>query len=197
MALKTFSTFAEALKSPERVRRLSVIIASRRTELPDFRLFPALEELTLLGKLEHVTRFPTIFGCTEMRALTLTGTSITKIPPGLANLQRLETLVLVGNRRLTTLPDDLVELSELRHMRVDHNCLKRLPERIGRLRSLAELVAYDNAIRELPPSIYTMKKLRWLELQGNRLVGPPTQLMKMKGLRHLQTDFDEIRRGVR
>jgi Leucine-rich repeat (LRR) protein len=193
VAAREFKSFVEALKSPDQVRRLYVIVSSRRTQLPDFRQFPALEELTLHGKLEHVTKFPEIFDCTRLRTLTITGTSISKIPSGFAKLQQLVELKLVGHPKLTSLPDDVVELRKLEYLAIDHNRLRRLPDGIGKLQRLDSLLAYNNAIRELPTSLYRMTKLRWLELQCNRLIKPPTKLLRMK-LRHLMTDFDEVSR---
>jgi Leucine-rich repeat (LRR) protein len=191
MAAREFTTFVDALKVPDKVRRLYVIVRSRATRLPDFRLFPALEELTLHGALAHVTRFPDIFECAQLRSLTLTSTGITKIPPGFARLARLEQLALVGHRKLTALPDDIVELPKLKILNIDSNRLKHLPADLGKLRSLQELRAYNNALRELPASLFQLKRLRWLELQCNQLVSPPTRLMKMK-LTHLHTDFAEV-----
>ena len=191
MPVREVKSFADALKAPEKVRRLYV--TSARAPLPDFGLFPALEELTLHGSLEKVTRFPDVFRCTRLRTLTITGTGVAKIPPGLANLVRLEELILVGHHRLTALPDDIVELPRLKRLHIDSNRLARLPAKIGKLQALQELIAYSNAIAEVPASLYKLGRLRWLELQGNRIAKPPTRLMKMK-LRHLMTDFEGVDR---
>ena len=193
MGVREYTSFPDALKAPEKVRRIYVLVHSARTVLPDFRLFPNLEDLTIHGPMAHVTKFPQIFACTKLRSLTFTGSSVARIPPGFAKLQRLEEIALVGNRKLAALPDDIVELPRLRRLAIDSNALAKLPARIGRLGRLVELVAYNNRLRELPPSLSKLAKLRWLELQCNRLAKPPAALMKLR-LRHLMTDFPSIDR---
>jgi Leucine-rich repeat (LRR) protein len=193
VGIREYTSFPDALKAPEKVRRIYVLVGSSRTRLPDFRLFPNLEELTLHGPMAHVTRFPQIFACTKLRSLTFTGSGVARIPPGFTNLQRLEEVAIVGNPKLTALPDDITALGKLRRLAIDSNALAKLPATIGKLGRLVELVAYNNRLRELPPSLYKLAKLRWLELQCNRLATPPVALMKLK-LRHLQTDFAELDR---
>ena len=58
MAAREYRSFKEALATPDKIRRIYISGAARRTVVPDMRQFPALEELTLMGKLEHVVRFP-------------------------------------------------------------------------------------------------------------------------------------------
>jgi Leucine-rich repeat (LRR) protein len=133
VAVREFTSFPDALKAPEKVRRLYVLVRSSRTLLPDFGLFPDLDELTIHGPMAHVTRFPQIFACAKLRSFTFTGSGVARIPRGFANLQRLEEVEIVGNPKLTALPDDIVALSKLRRLAIDSNALAKLPPDIGKL----------------------------------------------------------------
>jgi len=82
MAAKIFYKLSEAKKRPEKVRRLVVYLKSKRQQLPDFSMFPNLEDVSI-GARDHITEFPTtIFACTKLRELRFVGSRVTSIPPG-------------------------------------------------------------------------------------------------------------------
>lgn len=193
VGVRVYRSLTDAKRAPGKVRRIYLLRA--HGVMPDFAMFPNLEELTLFD-LRDTTSFPKVFECTKLRSLTITRSQIRRIPPGFARLTDLEALSLVGNRLLTTLPADLSELPRLRRLVVDHNQLTSLPASIGKLRALTELIAYNNAIAVLPTSLYKLDGLRWLELQCNKLRRKPSKLMTMR-LRHLLTDFEDCCRSSR
>lgn len=165
----------------------------RGTKLPDFAVFPSLEELTIHARDSGLSSFPRLVGCTNLRSLTFTSSDIAKVPSDLGDLARLETLVLVGHRKLRKLPGELGQLAKLRRLQIDNNGLRELPEQIGGLSILETLIAYGNALTDLPSSLGKLKRLRWLEVQMNLMKKPPSVLTKLE-VRHLQTDFEELNR---
>ena len=193
MAARIFTRLADALANPEAVRRIQLLTVRRGTKLPDFAMFPSLEELTVHARGSGLVTFPRIAGCTKLRSLTFTSSDTTKVPIDLGDLARLETLVLVGHRKLHKLPAELGRLAKLRRLQIDSNGLRDLPEQIGALSMLDTLIAYGNALTDLPASLAKLKRLRWLEVQMNLMKTPPRVLTKLKA-RHVQTDFDQLNR---
>lgn len=193
MAARIFARLADALAKPEVVRRIELLTLRRGTTLPDFALFPKLEELTIHARGSGLVTFPRIAGCTKLRALTFTSSEITKAPGDLGDLARLETLVLVGHRKLRKLPVELGQLAKLRRLQIDSNGLRELPEQIGSLSLLHTLIAYGNALTDLPSSLAKLKRLRWFEVQMNLMKKPPGVLAKLN-VRHLQSDFNALNR---
>lgn len=189
---RRYGSFADALKRPDRVRRLWVHITSRRTRLPDLRQFANLEELWLRGNTSHVDVFPeSALECPGLVLLGLQGSSVRLIPPGIRNLTKLEALHLSGNK-LTKLPSDIVKLPQLRLLDVAINQIETLPRRLGDLGNLETLMAYNNRLKALPSSTFELSKLRRIELQNNQLRRPPVKLLEMKSLQYVQTDFEKV-----
>ena len=193
MADRIFTKLADALAKPEAVRRFEILTLRRGTKLPDFAVFPRLEELTIHARGSGLGAFPRVAGCTKLRAFTFTASEITNVPVELGDLGKLETLVLVGHRKLRKLPDDVCRLAKLRRLQIDNNRLCELPENIGDMTMLDTLIAYGNPLTDLPASLAKLKRLRWLEVQMSFMKKPPRVLSKLE-LRHLQSDFDELNR---
>lgn len=193
MATRIFTRLADALAKPVAVRRIELLTLRRGTKLPDFVVFPNLEELTIHARGSGLATFPRIAGCAKLRSLTFTSSDVTKAPAALGDLASLETLVLVGHRKLRKLPGELGKLAKLRRLQIDSNGLRELPDPIGALSMLDTLVAYGNALTDLPSSLARLKRLRWLEVQANLMKEPPSVLSKLK-VRHLQSDFEALNR---
>lgn len=193
MAIRIVRKLADALARPDAVRRLELLAVRRGTKLPQFAMFSHLEELTIHARGSGLATFPRITGCVKLRALTFTSSEIKSVPADLGELARLETLILVGHRKLKKLPDEVTQLSKLRRLQIDSNGLIALPANIGDLSALETLIAYGNALTDVPASLAKLKRLRWLEVQMNRMTKPPAVLSKL-AVRHLQTDFDGLDR---
>ena len=193
MPARIFTKLADAVAKPEAVRRIELLTPRRGTKLPDFAMFSNLEELTIHARGSGFATFPSIAGCTKLRSLTFTASEITKAPAVLGALAQLETLILVGHRKLKKLPDEITQLSKLRRLQIDSNGLTALPTRIGDMNALDTIIAYGNALTSVPESLVKLTRLRWLEVQMNVMKKPPTVLTKLK-VPHLQTDFDGLNR---
>ena len=64
-----------------------------------------------------------------------TGHALTKLPPQIGDLKKLEYLFL-GFNKLTTLPPQIGNLENLRVLHLNNNNLKSLPSTIGKLEKL-------------------------------------------------------------
>eukprot|EP00198_Chlamydomonas_reinhardtii_P001847 XP_001691183.1 predicted protein [Chlamydomonas reinhardtii] len=87
--------------------------------------------------------------------------------------------------RLTELPAEVAELTELQELQLSGNCLTRLPESISRLTALRRLGLAGNLLTELPPGIGALTALEGLWLHGNLLTSLPPQLGRLEALRAL------------
>jgi hypothetical protein len=157
----------------------------------------SLETLRLLkeGKLSGLTRLD--LSC-----------ELTEFPREIFNLaDSLEILNLTGNR-LSSLPDDLGRLHQLRILFCSENEFTHLPAAIGGCPSLSMigfkanriatidpaalppslrwLTLTDNCIREVPASIGRCPKLQKLLLSGNRLQTLPPELAECQELELLR-----------
>jgi hypothetical protein len=123
---------------------------------------------------------------------------LTELPAEIYNLaDTLEILDLSGNK-LSSLPDDLYRLHNLRVLFCSDNQFSRLPEVLGQCTQLAVvgfkanqicdvpaaslgqslrwLILTDNKIRELPPEIGQCTHLQKLMLAGNQLQTLPQEM---------------------
>ncbi|KAJ0860786.1 putative P-loop containing nucleoside triphosphate hydrolase, leucine-rich repeat domain superfamily [Helianthus annuus] len=76
----------------------------------------------------------------HLRYLNLSRTNISKLPENVGNLYNLQTLIVFGCKRLSTLPKSFLKLKKLRHFDIrDTPLLEKLPLGIGELRNLQTL----------------------------------------------------------
>lgn len=84
----------------------------------------------------------------HLQGLSLRGAKLTRVPPQIFQLTKLEELALNSNA-LEELPDALLRLTKLRELNLDANPLRRLP-RLEQLTELRRLEIYDAKISEFP-----------------------------------------------
>ena len=102
---------------------------------------------------------------------------MTSLPDEIGNLSNLKELNLYKNQ-LTSLPDEIGNLSNLRKLYLHNNQLTRLPQEIGNLSKLTTLYLYNNQLTSLPEEIGTLLNLNCLYLEGNtKLVYPPYSMV--------------------
>ena len=109
------------------------------------------------------------------------GYRLTKLPPQIGDLKKLEYLYL-GFNKLTTLPPQIGKLENLRVLHLNNNNLKSLPSSIGKLTKLRTLDLSDNALESLPPQIGLCKNLKKLNLDKNKLKTLPKEIIKLKNI---------------
>ncbi|MGW7621610.1 leucine-rich repeat domain-containing protein [Streptomyces antimycoticus] len=102
---------------------------------------------------------------TELRILILADNGLTALSPKIGQLACLTTLDL-GHNALTSLPDALGDLVELRDFLYLHgNCLSRLLETLGNLTRLRYLNVAENLLTTLSETVGRMTELIELRAQ--------------------------------
>lgn len=91
---------------------------------------------------------------TNLEYLELAG-SVSTLPPTIKNLQKLKTLVILGDSPLD-FTKEIYEIESLEHLSITFAGLKELPEGISKLKNLHTLVLMNNSITKLPDDIVLM-----------------------------------------
>ena len=115
--------------------------------------------------------------------------SIDKLANSIQYLTQLENLTLYGCRTLTTLPESMGQLKNLRFLSIYECGIKKLPESIVELTELTELYVNSCAnLAELPENIGKLNQLKKLSISGkgktilNHLPDSIQELTKLKKL---------------
>ena len=102
-------------------------------------------------------------------SLSLANLKLSSLPPQIGELTDLTTLILVGNQ-LTTLPERICELTSLETFDINRNQLTTLPDQICKLIALRVLNLYQSY--ELTPSPNLLDRLSELETRGCEVYYP-------------------------
>ena len=84
-----------------------------------------------------------------------------KLPHYIKNL-------ILGGKNLTTLPDNIVGLSNFTSLHISGKVFIKLPENFGKLTNLTELSVINTRITTLPENLGNLQKLKKLDLRGNK-----------------------------
>lgn len=122
----------------------------------------------------------------DLRALGLTSW-----PESLSQLTQLRRLILSGNQ-LTSLPDSIGQLTKLGSLLLDGNQLEALPESLGQLTQLQELALSNNKLTALPESLGQLRRLEKLDLSRNWLTVLPDSLGQLSQLRELVLSGNQL-----
>ncbi|UNY97601.1 hypothetical protein MQE36_10945 [Zhouia spongiae] len=110
---------------------------------------------------------------------------LTSIPQEIGNLTKLRSLFLNGNS-IETIPSSIGNLAELDRLALNSNKLSSLPEEIGNLTNLKWLILNDNGLQYLPGSIGNLSNLTELFLNNNRLLELPEGIGNLQALKVLR-----------
>lgn len=120
----------------------------------------------------------------QLKSLSLYDCEIHSLQ-GIGMLETLETLN-AGRNPLTDLPDDFIQLLNLKVLWLDDCSLEgTLPTLICELSQLQELRVSNNQLTAIPAEIQLLQNLQILGLDRNRLETIPTQIQSLKKLTHL------------
>lgn len=157
--------------------------------------FTDLESLSIVDcTLDELPRGLTQLNLTR---LSLENTTLEPIPDWLGKLTNLTELSL-GRRtkdsepKLTEIPPSLAALKRLETVLVPHNRLRALPTAVQNWTSLCVLRANNNKIASLPDWIGDLKHLTTLELQGNPISALPDEIGQLASLRELRLENTEL-----
>src|SRR5687767_9263893 len=91
----------------------------------------------------------------------------------------------LSGKRLTSVPLDIMKLTNLTLLDLSENQLTSLPPEIAKLTNLIYLDVSENRLTSLPPSIAKLTKLIHLDLGENPLKSLPPQIAKLTNLNSL------------
>ena len=150
---------------PDIQKRVGVL----EIEIQDSKQLPPV--ITQLSNLTHftlysnsITSLPSSFTqLTQLTRLNLGGTAeLTTLPNNIGQLQELRELVLPWD--YGAIPPSLFDLKNLEVLDLGQPNISTLPKEIGQLQQLKKLTLYAD-IKELPEEFYQLKQLEYLELE--------------------------------
>ncbi|MFX1538834.1 MAG: TIR domain-containing protein, partial [Promethearchaeota archaeon] len=98
-----------------------------------------------------------------------------------AEKNRITTLILI-NKGLSRLPDDIGRCGDLKNLQLGENRLNSLPKSLGNLRDLQKLELQRNQLSSLPTSIGNLVNLKELNLYDNQLSSLPASIGNLTNL---------------
>lgn len=132
----------------------------------ELSLLPNLRELDLSGNFIHAPFNDNLLLPPSLKVLGLQENRLTVISPKIASLQNLEELYLKGNS-ISSLPECLTALSQLKTLDVSFNPLRELPSFLCDLAGLEELSLEGIGLRSMPEDLHHLGRLRYLNLATN------------------------------
>ncbi|CAG0892323.1 unnamed protein product, partial [Cyprideis torosa] len=132
--------------------------------------------------------FPSL---TNLESLELRENLLQRLPPSMAQLQRLERLD-IGDNEIDEFPECIGSLGNLQELWLDHNQLTRLPPCIRGLCELTCLDVSENHLIELPEEISELKNLTDLHLSQNYLEKLPQGIGSLSQMTILKADMNQL-----
>ena len=123
--------------------------------------------------------------------LNLGGYKLTSLPPEIGNLTNLTELILFENE-LTSLPPQIGNLTNLTRLILQKNKLTTFPLEIGNLTNLEVLNLSENELTSLSPEIGNLINLISLSLRGNKLTTLLPQIGNLTNLEVLVLFGNEL-----
>ena len=203
-----FDSLEQALRSPEKVKRLALGVKDSDDGALKMKHLPAglgtlvnLEALEM-ACLESLEDLPEELGnLRKLESLVIdngNGCSMNvRLPRSIGQLESLRVLRLygaldgrdVGNEpsprsvKSKVLPDSLGNLQRLEELDLGRNGIRGVPQQVGSLRSLKKLSLDYNDIHDLPAFVGELKNLEELSLNANGGMRLPQSLANIKGLK--------------
>ncbi|MBR7001861.1 MAG: DUF1963 domain-containing protein [Neisseriaceae bacterium] len=140
--------------------------------------FPDFLQLTDPEKIKQC-----LLNITQLRLVNRD--DLRQIPESIQYLKNLNDLDISSCQYITTLPENIVQLKQLEHFKLDCPNLIGPPENIGELVNLRTLSIHHHKITSLPESIGELHKLEELKLFCNQLSTLPEQIGKLQTLSEL------------
>ena len=145
----------------------------------------------MIAAEEHTERLVASARRSGVHYLNLSERGLTSLPDTIGELVELRELNLHKNR-LTTLPDSIGRLTNLRLLDLVNNKLTGIPTTIGNLNHLEELHLYHNQLASLPVEVGQLSELQKLDLEDNLLTSLPEVLGQLRALRFLRLEQNRL-----
>ena len=112
--------------------------------------------------------------------LNLSNQGLTSLPADVLSMTQLTDLNLSNNKLTGALPAEIRRLSKLRNLNVSHNQMTGIPAEIGQLSRLETLDHSYNQITGMPYEIGNLTNLKTLNLTGNDFSQQDLRVIKKK-----------------
>ncbi|MEH2179068.1 COR domain-containing protein [Nostoc sp.] len=120
----------------------------------------------------------------KVTKLDLSGKGLTTLPLEIVKLTNLQTLNLYNNQ-LSSLPAEIGQLTNLQTLNLVGNQLSSLPPEFGQLTNLQTLYLNSNQLSSLPPEFGQLTNLQFLYLGSNQLSSLPLEFGQLTKLQTL------------
>ncbi|MEH2156291.1 leucine-rich repeat domain-containing protein [Nostoc sp.] len=127
----------------------------------------------------------------KVTRLNLSGKGLTTLPPEIVQLTNLQSLNLCNNQ-LSSLPLEIVQLTNLRSLDLWSNQLSSLPPEIVQLTNLQTLDLSSNQLSSLPLEIVQLTNLHTLYLSSNQLSSLPPEIVQLTNLQTLDLSSNQL-----
>ncbi|MEH2117199.1 COR domain-containing protein [Nostoc sp.] len=127
----------------------------------------------------------------KVTELDLSGKGLTTLPREIVQLTNLRSLNLYGNQ-LSSLPPEIGQLTNLRSLDLSSNQLSSLPPEIVQLTNLQTLKLSGNQLSSLPPEFRQLTNLQTLNLSGNQLSSLPPEIIQFTNLQILNLSYNQL-----
>ncbi|MHC0061346.1 leucine-rich repeat domain-containing protein [Nostoc sp. UIC 10890] len=127
----------------------------------------------------------------KVTRLDLSRKRLTTLPPEIVQLTNLERLDL-GSNQLSSLPPEIVQLTNLQRLYLSSNQLSSLPPEIVQLTNLQTLYLFSNQLSSLPPEIVQLTNLQTLDLSDNQLSSLPPEFGQLTNLQSLNLSDNQL-----
>ncbi|MGV9171780.1 MAG: leucine-rich repeat domain-containing protein [Promethearchaeia archaeon] len=125
--------------------------------------------------------------------LEIKNSSLIKFPDVILNLKELRVLKLI-DCKLYSLPHTFSAFKELKSLDLHSNNIEVLPEAISALTRLRELNLSKNSLKNLQYSLKDLKNLTQLNLSHNDIAELPESIGNLKGLQYLNLNNNKLER---
>jgi internalin A len=98
----------------------------------------------------------------------------------------------LSSKGLTSIPTEIIQLTNLSRLYLDNNLLTNLPAEIIRLANLSRLDLNNNRLTNLPAEIIQLTNLRRLDLDNNQLTNLPTEIGQLNNLVTLSLNDNQL-----
>ncbi|MEH2205316.1 MAG: COR domain-containing protein [Nostoc sp.] len=127
----------------------------------------------------------------KVTTLDLSGKKLTTLPAEIVQLTNLRSLDLRSNK-LSSLPVEIVQLINLQTLDLRSNLLSSVPAEIFQLIKLQTLYLSGNQLSSVPAEIFQLISLQTLYLSGNQLSSLPVEIFQLTNLQTLGLDKNQL-----